>query len=134
MSDAVDLNLRLIHARDFLKTTPSGELDLKTSKQVLLKLASENAAPRQYEILIDVRQASGGMTFMDITELVDVMIEHRESFRSRLAILSSKGRQFDKAKFMELYAGNRGFRIGAFDGFEDAMNWLMTSSELTEGA
>jgi len=24
--------------------------------------------------------------------------------------------------------------VGAFDDFEEAMNWLMTSNELTEGA
>jgi hypothetical protein len=130
----MDLNLRLIHARDFLKTSPGGELDLVTSKQVLLKLASENAAPRQYDILIDVRQAVGRLTLTDITQLVDVMIERRGSFRSKVAILTSQGRQFDNAKFMELYAGNRGFHVGAFDDFEEAMNWLMTSNELTAGA
>jgi hypothetical protein len=130
----MDLNLRLIHARDFLQTSPSSELDLVTSKQALLKLASENAAPRQYDILIDVRQAIGRLTFTDITELVAVMIEQRESFRSKVAILTSPGHQFDNAKFMELYAGNRGFQVGAFNDFEEAMNWLMTSNELTAGA
>jgi hypothetical protein len=125
----MDLKLRLIHARDFLKTSPRGELDLATSKQVLLKLASENAAPRQYDILIDIRQAIGDLTPTDITQLVEVMIEHRESFRSKLAILTSHGRQFDNAEFMELYAGNRGFQVGAFNDFEEAMNWLTTSNE-----
>jgi hypothetical protein len=71
---------------------------------------------------------------MDITELVDVMIERRESFRSKVAILTSPGHQFDNAKFMELYAGNRGFQVGAFSDFEEAMNWQMTSNELTAGA
>jgi hypothetical protein len=129
----MDLIIRLIHSRDFLITTPKGKFDLATSKQMLLKLASENAAPRQYEILIDVRHAIGRLTFTDITELVNVMIEHRESFRSKLAILTRHGHEFDDAKFMELYAGNRGFRVGAFRDFEEAMNWLMTSSELTAG-
>jgi hypothetical protein len=130
----MDLNLRLIHARDFLKTSPGGELDLVTSRQVLLKFASENAAPRQYDILIDVRQTVGRLTLTDITQLVDVMIERRESFRSKVAILTSHGHQFDNAKFMELYAGNRGFQVGAFNDFEEAMNWLMISNELTVDA
>ena len=129
----MDLNLRLIHTRDFLKSSPSGELDLATSKQALLKLALENVAPHQYDLLIDVRQAIGKLTFTDITELVDVMIEYRESFRSKVAILTSPGHQFDNAKFMELYAGNRGFFVGAFQDFEEAMNWLVTSKDLTAG-
>ena len=130
----MDLNLRLIHARDFLKTTPEGELDLATSKGVLLKLASENAAPRQFDILIDIRQMTGRLTFMDITELVDVMIEHRDSFRSKLAILGRPEAPLEVAKFMELYAGNRGFQVGAFRDFEKAMNWLMTSNDLIAAA
>jgi len=129
----MDLNIRLIHSRDFMKTTPKGKFDVATSRQVLLRLASENAAPHQYELLIDVRHAVGRLTFTDITELVNVMIEHRESFRSKLAILTRHGPEFDQGKFMELYAGNRGFRIGAFRDFEEAINWLMTSTEMTSG-
>jgi hypothetical protein len=130
----MDLNLRLIHARDFLKTTPEGELDLATSKRLLLTLASESAAPRQFDILIDVRQSTVRLTFMDITELVDMMIEQRESFRSKVAILNRPESTLELAKFMELYAGNRGFQVGAFNDFEEAMTWLMTSNDLIAAA
>jgi hypothetical protein len=122
----MNLNIRMIHARDFLKTTPEGELDLTTSKQLLLKLALENASPRQYDMLIDTRRAIRNLTFIDITELVNVMIEHRESFRSKLAILTPPEATLELAKFMELYAGNRGFRVVGFRDYEEAMNWLMT--------
>src|SRR5262245_60429078 len=111
---AMDLNLRVIHARDFLKVTSSGAADLETSKRRLLRLASENAAPRQYDILIDVRQKTSHLTLTNIAVLVDVMLEHRDSFRSKLAILTLPGVGFDHAKFMELYANNRGFRVAAF--------------------
>lgn len=97
----------------------------------MLKLASENAAPRQYDILIDVRRATSKLTFTDVTELVNVMIEHRDSFRSKLAILTRPEATLEVAKFMELYAGNRGFQVSGFRDFEEAMNWLMTSNELT---
>lgn len=130
----MDLNIRLIHARDFLKTTHEGKLDLNTSKQILLKLASENAAPRQYDILIDLRRANGRLTFTDVTELVNVMIEHRDSFRSKLAILAPPEATLEVARFMELYAGNRGFQVKGFRNFEEVMNWLMTSNDLTAGA
>jgi hypothetical protein len=128
----MDLNLRLIHAKDFLKTTPTGEIDRETSKRLILKFALEHPSPGQYDVLIDTRQTTGRLTLFDMVEMVNVMIEHRESFRSKAAILTTHGYPFDHAKFMELYAGNRGFQIGAFDDFEEAMNWLMTSSELTE--
>src|SRR5262245_35970790 len=103
----MDLHMRLIHARDFLKMTTSGEFNLEMSKQFLLKLALENARTRQHDILIDARQATGHLSLTDMAELVQVMIDNRESFRSKLAVLTSLGRQFDNVKFMELYAGNR---------------------------
>jgi hypothetical protein len=114
--------------------TPAGEIDLETSKRSILKFALEHASPGQYDVLIDTRQTTGRLTLFDMAEMVDVMIEHRGSFRSKVVVLTSHGYQFDHAKFMELYANNRGFRIGAFDDFEEAMIWLMTSNELTEGA
>lgn len=126
----MDLNIRIIKARDFLKVTPTGEVEIEKSKQTLLKLASLNAVPRARDILIDTRQKIGYLTLADITELVNLMIEHRESFRSKLAILARPGLGFDHAKFMELYATNRGFHVAAFVDFEDAINWLTTSNEL----
>ena len=130
----MDLNLRLIHTKDFLKTTPTGELDLETSKRLILKFALEHPSPGQYDVLVDTRQTIGRLTLFDMAEMVNVMIEHRGSFRSKVVVLTSHGYQFDHAKFMELYANNRGFQVGAFDDFEEAMNWLMTSNGLTEGA
>src|SRR5262249_16294358 len=91
--------------------------------------ASENSSPGQYDILIDARYTIDHLTLTDITELVDVMIERRNSFRSKLAILTRPGPGFDHAKFMELYAHNRAFNVAAFQDFEEAMNWLMTSTE-----
>jgi len=126
----MDLNFRLIHARDFIRTTPEGELDLNMSKEILLKLAVENAEPNQYDILIDARHATADLSLAEITELVGVMIEHRNVFQSKLAILARPGPEFDHAKFMEVYANNRSFRVGAFKSFEETINWLMTSSEL----
>ena len=125
------LNIRVIRSQDFLKVTPTGEIDLEASKRALLKLASEDSASRQHEILVDIRQTIGHLTLTEITELVEVMIDHRDSFRSKLAILARPGLGFDHAKFMELYANNRGFYVGAFMDFEETINWLMDSSELT---
>jgi hypothetical protein len=130
----MDLNLRLIRANDFLKTRPTGEYDLEMTKRLLLKIAQENSTPIKYDILIDVRAATDNLTVFDITELVQVMIENRDSFRSRLVILTSLGRQFDNATFMALYAGNRGFQVGAFNEFEEAINWLMVSAEAPDAS
>jgi hypothetical protein len=130
----MDLNIRIIHARDFLKTTPTFQVDLETSKQFFLKLARENAPPRRYDLLIDLRGTTGKLSLPEITEVVNVLIEYRDSFRSKIAILTTTGGKFENAKFAALYANNRGFQVAAFTDFEETINWMMTSSEaLSEG-
>jgi len=130
----MDLNIRIIHARDFLKTTPTFQVDLETSKQFFLKLARENAPPRRYDLLIDLRGATSELSLTEITEVVKVLIEHRDSFRLKIAILTTPGVKFENAKFAALYANNRGFQVAAFTDFEETIKWMMTSSEaLSEG-
>jgi hypothetical protein len=125
----MDLSIRIIRARDFLKATPTFQVDLETSKQLFLRLARENAPPRQYDLLIDLRGTTGELSLPDITVVVKVLIEHRDSFRSKIAILTTPGVKFENAKFAALYANNRGFLVAAFTDFEETINWLMTSSE-----
>jgi hypothetical protein len=130
----MDLNIRIIRARDFLKAAPTFQVDLETSKQFFLKLARENAPPRKYDLMIDLRGTTGELSLPEITEVVKVLIEHRDSFRSKIAILTAPGVKFENAKFAALYANNRGFQVAAFTNFEETINWLMTSSEaLSEG-
>jgi hypothetical protein len=126
----MDLNIRIIHAHDFLKTTPTFHVDLEASKQFFLKLARENAAPRQYDLLIDLRRTTGNLSIPEITEVVKVLIEHRDSFRSKIAIMTTPGVKLENAKFAALYANNRGFQVAAFTDFEEAINWLMVSYEV----
>src|SRR5215510_617385 len=68
----MDLNIRIIRARDFLKATPSFQVDLEKTKQFFLKLARENAPPREYDLLIDLRGTTSELSLPEITEVVKV--------------------------------------------------------------
>lgn len=122
----MDLNVRIIHHKDFLIMAPDGEVDLERSKQILLRLASVNNPPNNYAVLIDLRGTTNKLTVVGITQLVAFMVDNRSSFRNKLAVLAPGGPQFQSAEFMELYAHNRGFQVGAFDNFEAAILWLST--------
>jgi len=129
----MDLRIRVIRANEFIKTTATGQLDLSQSKEILLKLAAVNKPPARHDILLDVRGATGtSMTLVDIAELVEVMLAHRESFREKLAILASESAPLTRANFMKLYAHNRGLQVGAFKNFEEAITWLMQEKDLSE--
>src|SRR5262249_13215455 len=114
--------------------TPTMEVGLETSKQFFLELARENSAPRQYDLLIDLRYTIGHLSFSDTVEVVKIVIELRDSFRSKIAILTTPGVKFENAQFAALYASNRGFKVAAFTDFEETVNWLTSSTELTESA
>jgi hypothetical protein len=126
----MDLNIRIIHHRDFLQTTPSGTIDLKASKQILLKVALANQPPNKYDVLLDIRGTTSQVSIADVTELVRFMMGYRESFYNKIALLANPDSRFELAKFMEVYAQNRGFKIAAFDNFEEAIDWLSTATDL----
>ncbi|MDB6019027.1 MAG: hypothetical protein JWR19_3516 [Pedosphaera sp.] len=128
------LNLRIIHSNDFLKTTATGEFDRDTSKQALIQIAAANQAPHNHDVLLDVRNASSHLTMLDIIDLVNLMVANRSSFHHKLAILTHEGAQFDRAKFMELYANNRGFHVAGFDDFEESFSWLTDSSPVVNSS
>src|SRR5258708_30532582 len=102
----MDLNVRIIHHKDFLKMTPSGEIDLDKSKQLLLSIASVNKPPNKYDVLVDFRDTTPQLTIVGITKLVDVMINNRTSFRYKLAILTPQVPGPELPNFMERSAQN----------------------------
>ncbi|HEX5084422.1 MAG TPA: hypothetical protein VFY40_20450, partial [Blastocatellia bacterium] len=95
--------------------TSACEVGLNAGKRALPDHASLDAARRR-DILIDTRQQITCLTLLDIVELVDMALEHRNSFRSKQAILARPGAWFDNAKFTELYADDRGFHVAARRG------------------
>ncbi len=126
----MDLNIRIIHNREFVMTAPSGAVDIEKSRQMLLKLASMTMPPNDYDILIDCREVTSQPTITDIIQIVSFMLDHRSSFRNKLAILTHPGTRLEVAKFAELYAQNRGLKVAAFDNFESAIMWLSTATEM----
>ena len=125
------LKLKIIPARDFVKITSKGELDLESSKKRLTKIASviSPLALTDSETLIDTREARSQMTATDIWQLASEFAEHRMTFRNKIAILIPQN-GFDRAKFFDLCAQNRGFEFGTFTDFEDAINWLTSFTDL----
>lgn len=127
----MDLDIRIIQHNEFLKMKPNGRIDLERSKQLLLRLASLNKPPSKRDVLLDLRQTTNSVTMLHITQLVQMMMTHRDSFRNKLAVLTQPGTHLELAKFMEVYAVNRGFWVAAFDSFEAAIVWLATIVEVT---
>ena len=127
----MDLSLQIIHHAEFLRTTPRGEIDLEASKQLFLRLASINRPPDGHDVLVDMRGTTSRATVAEIIQVVALMLDHREAFRHKLAILTLPGPRLESARFMALYARNRGLSVEAFDSFEEALLWLSTITEVS---
>lgn len=113
----------VIHAHDFIKASPQGQLDLETSKQLLLEIVLASAPLVDCEIILDTRKAQSEMSVSDLWHLAAELSGHRNVFSGRTAVLCPL-EQFDRASFFALCAQNRGFKVMAFTSFEDAIDWL----------
>jgi hypothetical protein len=128
----MQINYKIICAKDFIRAKPTGELDLKQSKIVISQLVEIANVTADYELLVDVREAYGNMDHNDLWELILELGKHRSAFRNKIAVLARDDEQFNKVVFLELCASISGFKISAFDDFEQAANWLRSSDGLED--
>ena len=117
-------DIRIIHAHDFIKATPQGQLNREKTKQMLIEIASASAPLGDYEILLDTRKAQSGMSASDLWFLAAQLSKLRKAFSRKTAVLCPR-EQFDQAGFFALCAQNRGFLVKPFTCFEDAIEWLI---------
>lgn len=117
--------IKFIKSKDFIKTTASGELNLEESKKVMKEIANLNSDQNSHDLLIDIRDTTSILTLSDIYELVLEVNKYRNAFKEKIAVLLGPHHDFDKAKFLELVASNRGYNVNTFDDFEQAVQWLM---------
>jgi hypothetical protein len=125
---------KIIQAKDFIKATPSGEVDLAESRRILGEMAEMASLPGEYNILLDVRETFGNMDHDDVWELVEELGQRRKAFRNKIAVLTRNDEQFNKAAFAEMCANMsmHDFKLSAFTEFEQATEWLQSSGGLED--
>ena len=121
-------NIRIIHARDFIRATPEGMLNLELSKKLLIELASATTSLVDYEIILDTRKTVVGMSVLDLWYLASELSNFSKAFSRKTAVLCPV-ESFDRAAFFALCAQNRGFPVRAFNNFEDAIDWLTANGK-----
>jgi len=124
LSGESQTNLQIIRAGDFIKSTPTGALDMKASKLGLAQIAATGVDLLDFTVLIDLRDVMSRLSTNDIFELASGLIEYGKTFRRRTAVLTRADEDNDQATFFETVAQNRGFRVKTFTVFEDAIVWL----------
>jgi len=117
-------NLKIVPSREFIRTNANGEFDLEGTKELFLSVFSKMKDVDVSEVVLDVREAYSKMTAFDLYQLLPILdsVGHKGSWK--IAIVYRPKDDFDRAKFFELCAQNRGYQVGAFQIFEEAVAWL----------
>ncbi len=124
------IDVKIVPAREFIRTNANGEFDLEGTKELFLAVFSKMKETNASEVVMDLREASTKMTASDINELLSVL-NHVGSWSTwKIAIVYRPKNDWDRAKFFELGAQNKGYRVGAFQSFENALTWLYPPHEL----
>ena len=124
------IDVKIVPAREFIRTNANGEFDLEGTKELFLAVFSKMKKANASEVVMDLREASTKMTASDINELLSVL-NHVGSWSTwKIAIVYRPKNDWDRAKFFELGAQNKGYRVGAFQSFENALTWLYPPHEL----
>lgn len=117
-------NLQIVPAREFIRTNANGEFDLEGTKALFLSVFSQMKGLDVSEVMLDVREAHSKMTSFDLYQLLSIFdgVGHKGNWK--IAIVNRPKDDFDRAKFFELCAQNRGYQVSAFQVFEEAIAWL----------
>lgn len=108
---------------DVTEMTVEGDLDLEASREILLDVVRD-AGLAGHHLLVDLRGATSALSFRDVYQLVQVLVEHPAAFSGRLALLDTYDKSLEKAQFFQSSASERGFQVRAFVDEDAAVAWL----------
>lgn len=126
------VKLQIIKAGDFIKSTPTGDLDMEASTEGLAQIAVTGNDLLDYTVLIDLRDVKSSLSTADIYKLASELVNYGDTFRRKTAILVRADDDLKQATFFETVAQNRGLNVMVFTVFEDAMIWLSSITQPTE--
>ncbi len=126
------LRLQIIKAGEFLKSTPTGELDKEASIRGLAQIAAAGAILHDYTVLIDLREIKSHLSISEIFDLGDNLMIYGDTFQRKTALLVRADEDLKQARYFEHVSQSRGFNVRVFTVFEASMLWLSSVTQLKE--
>ncbi len=126
------MELQIIRAQEFIRLGAKGHFDLKASKAVLAQLAAACWKRGIDQALLDLRALHPGpkpvFSPNDLVTLVDTFCKIGFTHKQRLAVLYGSD-PHHRARLFAFIAKLRGWKVQAFDNFENAVVWLSGADE-----
>jgi hypothetical protein len=126
------MELQIIRAQEFIRLSAKGRLDLKASKAALALLAAACWKRGINQALLDLRalqpQPKPVFSPNDLVTLVNTFHEVGFTHKQRLALLYQSD-PHHRTRLFAFIAKLRGWKVQAFDSFENAYLWLAAGDE-----
>ena len=111
---------------NFLMTYAAGEINIRAGIRIFAKMISSLKTGNQYRMLIDVRDSKSELNLPDVYDFLERLSIYNRLLKDKMAILVGNHHNADIARFFEIAAQSRGFKIRVFfHDFESAMKWLI---------
>lgn len=117
---------KIITVKDFTETTATGELDLQASYRIVARLTDALQSAGDVNILIDVRGAYSEISVVEITQVLEEMLQLLAGFRNKIAIVHSNRRPEDAQQAKQLLR-MVGLEVDMFNDYQNAIEWLNTA-------
>jgi hypothetical protein len=118
--------IKVYNVKDFVRTTQTGNIDLKRSKQLVRELVKVAGSHSDHNILIDLRE-----TTVSVSNIVDILEVAREfgssvsSFKNKIAnIVPDDHERMVIAHRFKACMDMQGFEWEIFTDYEGAIEWL----------
>ena len=123
------VDVRVVRARDFVKTTVAGTLDFERSCALLREALMQSMPADGFDLLLDLRKSTDAMSYKQIHLLIQEVKTKAPHFAQRVAVLENWGSDLEKAQFFEADARHEGYDVRAFHRFETALDWLFEAHD-----
>jgi hypothetical protein len=123
---SIKTDYKTLNRSNFLMTYVAGELNMRAGIRIFARMMSSLKTAYQYRMLIDVRASRSELNLTDVYEFLERLTKHNQLHDDKMAVLLGNHHNIDVAKFFEIAAQSRGFKIRVFfEDFESAIKWLM---------
>ena len=127
----MQLRTQIIRANQFVRTTPTGGLDLEQSKRMLREVLDTAREKLICELLLDLREAAEArLNDAEVHELAESLKDYPSLFWRKMALLLPPDAPGIKASRFQIRANSLGFDVQTFKEFEKAIYWLSTVQEV----
>ena len=123
------MKVQIIHAGDFIKTTPEGEVSLKLSKTRLAKIVQALEPAHDYNFLVDWRNVTINFSMTHLFYLALEITKYVALSGAKISLLVRPD-DFNRGEFLQICAQNRGVQLAAYTEYENAMNWITSESNI----